>query len=70
MIVKVQKSLFDSRGESRILIYNRDQSVYFTGPWERRHDKLLKRREVKGYFQAVMIRGQIRIDSRVEEQDW
>jgi hypothetical protein len=70
MIVKVQKSLYDSRGEKRILIYNEDQSVYFTGPWERRHDKLLKRREVKAYFLAKMIRGQIRIDTRIEEQDW
>lgn len=71
LIVKVQKSQFDSQGKKRILIYNEDRSVYFTGPWLKQHDKLLKLgRDVKGYFAAQLINGQVQIDARVDDQEW
>ena len=69
-IVKIQRSLFSSAGESTVLIYDKSKSIYVVLPLGKDFLALLGNAP-KGYFRAsVDHTGMLHICEKVEEQNW
>jgi len=66
-IVKVQAPLFPVGAPA--LVYNRTRSVMLQCPLDSLMKKMLGGR-VKGYFQADIENGKVRLIKRVPDRDW
>lgn len=80
LIVKVQRSIFDSEGERRILIYNQDRTVQMEGPETELPEDVraaLSRIHGEGWlkFYTYAVHSDdgvlaIAFDQQAPEQDW
>lgn len=68
-IVKVQISLFTSEGAPQVLIYNKDESVMYTGDAPKDIKKKM-RGQFKAFFFAEIKRRKLTLYNRAPAQSW
>ena len=70
MIVKVQTSLFTSKDQQQVLVYNKDRSIYYEGNATKKLLRMMSGR-FKAFFKAKLEKdGSLTIIKPAKEQDW
>lgn len=70
MIVKVQTSLFTSKDEQQVLVYNKDRSICYEGRATKKILRMMSGR-FKAFFKAKRDKdGSIILIKPAKEQDW